>query len=56
MRRTQRGNVSFRTIGLAETMFGHYYNGFSNGTLWPLFHYFPTASTTRKNSMRRTAP
>ena len=36
----QRGNVSFRTIGLAETMFGQYYNGFSNGTLWPLFHYF----------------
>ena len=36
----QRGNVSFATIPLPETALGRYYNGFANGTLWPLFHYF----------------
>ena len=36
----QRHNVSFRTIALPETLFERYYTGFSNGTLWPLFHYF----------------
>ena len=36
----QRRNVSFATIPLPETALEHYYNGFANGTLWPLFHYF----------------
>lgn len=36
----QRGNVSFATIPLPESLHGPYYNGFANGTLWPLFHYF----------------
>src|SRR5581483_8298788 len=36
-----RGNMSFATIDLKPAEFDAYYNGFCNGTLWPLFHYFP---------------
>ena len=36
----QRSNVCFATIPLPEELLGLYYNGFANGTLWPLFHYF----------------
>ncbi|RYY96249.1 MAG: hypothetical protein EOO11_13940 [Chitinophagaceae bacterium] len=25
-----------------------YYNGFANGTIWPLFHYFPSITQFRK--------
>jgi len=28
-------------VFLEEATFDAYYNGFSNGSLWPLFHYFP---------------
>lgn len=28
-------------VFLDEATFDAYYNGFSNGSLWPLFHYFP---------------
>jgi trehalose 6-phosphate synthase/phosphatase len=28
-------------IFLARKQFDLYYNGFSNGSIWPLFHYFP---------------
>ena len=27
-----------------------YYNGFSNSTLWPLFHYFPSIAEYRKET------
>ena len=36
----QRDHVCFATIPLPEALLGPYYNGFANGTLWPLFHYF----------------
>src|SRR5438105_11534240 len=36
-----RGNVRFATIDLKSAEFDAYYNGYCNGTLWPLFHYFP---------------
>jgi trehalose 6-phosphate synthase len=36
----QRDNVSFATINIPHALFDAYYNGFANGTLWPLFHYF----------------
>lgn len=28
-------------VFLSPTIFDKFYNGFSNGTLWPLFHYYP---------------
>ena len=30
-------------------IYNNYYNGFSNSTLWPLFHYFPSMMEVRKN-------
>lgn len=40
-----RGNVRFATIDLKPAEFDAYYNGYCNGTLWPLFHYFPDRFT-----------
>jgi trehalose 6-phosphate synthase len=40
-----RGNVRFATIALKPAEFDAYYNGYCNGTLWPLFHYFPERFT-----------
>ncbi|MGB9331457.1 MAG: trehalose-6-phosphate synthase, partial [Steroidobacteraceae bacterium] len=36
----QRDGVCFATISLPESLHELYYNGFANGTLWPLLHYF----------------
>ena len=35
----RRGKITFATIELNENEFEAYYNGFSNGSLWPLAHY-----------------
>jgi trehalose 6-phosphate synthase len=35
-----RDNIRFATIDLRASEFDAYYNGYANGTLWPLFHYF----------------
>jgi trehalose 6-phosphate synthase len=40
-----RGNIQFATIDLKPAEFDAYYNGYCNGTLWPLFHYFPDRFT-----------
>jgi trehalose 6-phosphate synthase/phosphatase len=34
-------------IYLSDADVRYYYNGFSNGTIWPLFHYFPLKSESR---------
>ncbi len=36
----ERNDISFATINIPHALFDPYYNGFANGTLWPLFHYF----------------
>ena len=36
----QREGVGFATISIPEPLHTLYYDGFANGTLWPLFHYF----------------
>jgi len=33
------GNITYLTCDLSRRDFEEYYNGFSNRTLWPLFHY-----------------
>jgi trehalose 6-phosphate synthase len=39
--RTQRrAGTSYVTLSLPEPLQELYYDGFSNGSLWPLFHYF----------------
>ena len=35
-------------ISIEENIYNHYYNGFSNSSVWPLFHYFPSLLDTRK--------
>jgi trehalose 6-phosphate synthase len=40
-----RGNIRFAAIDLKPAEFDAYYNGYCNGTLWPLFHYFPDRFT-----------
>jgi trehalose 6-phosphate synthase/phosphatase len=34
-------NFRVEPIYIAPEVYDNYYNGFSNSTLWPLFHYFP---------------
>jgi len=34
-----RDNIRFATVELKTSDFDRYYNGFCNGTLWPLLHY-----------------
>ncbi|MGE5505622.1 MAG: alpha,alpha-trehalose-phosphate synthase (UDP-forming) [Actinomycetota bacterium] len=38
-RRVTDGNVTYVTTDLSRQDFDEFYNGFSNSTLWPLFHY-----------------
>jgi len=40
-----RGHIRFATIDLKPADFDDYYNGYCNGALWPLFHYFPDRFT-----------
>lgn len=35
-----RDNIDFATMSLNEDDFERYYNGYSNGVLWPVCHYF----------------
>lgn len=35
-----RDGIQFMTIDLSHEEVRDYYNGYCNGTLWPLFHYF----------------
>ena len=35
----QDGAVTFATVGLTRKDYDQYYRGFSNATLWPVFHY-----------------
>ena len=34
-----RGNIKYATIAINESEYELYYNGFSNASLWPVFHY-----------------
>lgn len=38
----QADGISYATIDLSESDYRAYYLGFSNGTLWPLFHMLPS--------------
>ena len=36
----RRGGISYAITDMRRELFEHYYYGFANGMLWPLFHYF----------------
>ena len=46
------GRVQYATIDLTPAEHGHYYNEFSNGTLWPLLHSMPELMTFDRRSAR----
>ncbi|HUQ96324.1 MAG TPA: bifunctional alpha,alpha-trehalose-phosphate synthase (UDP-forming)/trehalose-phosphatase, partial [Chitinophagaceae bacterium] len=37
-----RGDFNVEPVFLEKEKYDAFYNGFSNSTLWPLFHYFPS--------------
>lgn len=39
--RETRDDIDFVTTGLTQTEYNHYYKGFANSVLWPLFHQRP---------------
>jgi len=37
-----KSDFEYKPVFLPDDQYNGYYNGFSNSTLWPLFHYFPS--------------
>ncbi|MCW3107046.1 MAG: trehalose 6-phosphatase, trehalose 6-phosphate synthase, partial [Segetibacter sp.] len=44
----QGADFSIEPIFIDKEVYSDYYNGFSNSTIWPLFHYFPSMTEYRK--------
>ena len=42
-------DFSIEPIFIDKEIYSNYYNGFSNSTIWPLFHYFPSMTEYKKN-------
>ncbi len=41
-------DFDIKPIFLEEELYNNYYNGLSNSTIWPLFHYFPSLTSYSK--------
>ena len=41
-RRMPPSDFTYLPVLLYKDQYDHYYNGFSNSVVWPLFHYFPS--------------
>lgn len=37
----KKGDIEYATISLKKAEYNHYYKGFANSVLWPLFHHRP---------------
>jgi trehalose 6-phosphate synthase/phosphatase len=44
----QGGDFIVEPVFIDKELYGDYYEGFSNSTIWPLFHYFPTLTEYKK--------
>src|SRR4051812_41637280 len=44
----QGTDFSIEPIFIDKDLYSDYYNGFSNSTIWPLFHYFPSMTEYKK--------
>ncbi|MDB5248877.1 MAG: bifunctional alpha,alpha-trehalose-phosphate synthase (UDP-forming)/trehalose-phosphatase [Segetibacter sp.] len=44
----QGGDFSIEPVFIEKDIYTDYYNGFSNSTIWPLFHYFPSLTEYEK--------
>lgn len=43
-----QGDFSIVPVFMDPNSYSNYYNGFSNSTIWPLFHYFPSLTEFKK--------
>ena len=50
----EKEGIRFVTIDLPSENFDAYYNGFCNGSLWPLHHYFPGPFATTPPNLKPT--
>lgn len=48
----ESGSAQFAWLDYKETWYRHYYSGFCNGTVWPLFHSFPSRVTFSDESWK----
>ncbi len=44
----QASDFKIEPIFIEQGIYSNFYNGFSNSTIWPLFHYFPSLTEYRK--------
>lgn len=44
----QGNDFSIEPVFIDKNLYSDYYNGFSNSTIWPLFHYFPSMTEYKK--------
>lgn len=44
----QSTDFSIKPVFIEDQLYSDYYNGFSNSTIWPLFHYFPSLTEFEK--------
>lgn len=44
----QTTDFSIEPVFIGNELYSDYYNGFSNSTIWPLFHYFPSLTQFEK--------
>jgi trehalose 6-phosphate synthase/phosphatase len=44
----QGNDFAVEPVFIESQLYSDYYNGFSNSTIWPLFHYFPSLTQYRK--------
>lgn len=44
----QSTNFLIEPVFIDDDLYSDYYNGFSNSTIWPLFHYFPSLTRYEK--------
>jgi len=45
----EKSNLKYETVPLTSEQIENYYNGFSNATLWPILHYFPSLAQYNEN-------
>lgn len=45
------GNIDYVTVGIKQSEYNHYYKGFANSVLWPLFHQRPDLMSYRASDL-----
>lgn len=45
------GSIDYITVGIKQNEYNHYYKGYSNSVLWPLFHQRPDLMSYRSSDL-----